>query len=954
MCFLVQAMSFSRFAGLALPWLAAVLLCLLASDAPAAPRHGELVSSLGELFPRQAAPGAILAAARRLFWTLASMSLVWSFGVLLLRRADIGEVLLELFRFMVFTGLFYWLLSGASTADGFIYAVFDSFKLMSGVNDAATRGDNIVQLGLDIFYKVLEQSQNWKEADMLVAAGLSVAIVVALTLLAAQIALIVVMAWMLAYGGIFLLGMGGARWTSPIAIGFYKHVLALGMALLVLALLLKVGQGFLQAQASRVLVDGSNAKGLDYVSLADMFVVALLLSVLGIKLPGLVYTVVTGSRLGLLAGTAGMAGSVLATGGGQLYATAYSALYPPAAGPRGYHGAGAGPDGSPGGGGAMQAIYRAAGRAPVEEAIFEPFGRRSPAGAVFSQRAAQAAPSHAQPSAMPAAAPHTDLHRGPSPASVSEPAAGFTAGHASGQESLFAVSENRLQVQRQASVAPASPSQEAAGAGETRDMFAPHRQAGAIRPAQATEPSRPDHRELLSMHAPRAAAPHARVDRASIPDMPVQHAPDPSAMPTPGSQHFAAGRRSGDAAPEGAALAHRPGSTASRDHSALAAANAAMETMAPEQLTPIGTGMSDASSPHRHLTGAEQIHSIDAPAPDPSMPPAAGAPPLHGPPAPAEQVHTIAAPMPKPSAQQAGSSTQRAGLPEATALHRMPAAEEPLHAADALLPGQPTQETAGMPAAPSQHTSSIVQERHRAADVGVPGGASSKAPVAPGSASPPQGQLAAGTAPVADAFATGRDASNQHARSSTASAGDEGQHAASAMGRSLPDPPSHASPQAAPNVSSDDAAAQRESAAASPATDGYRSVPGHAGGAAPPFAGISPDFEYATPSARLDMENAPQADESAAPMHESSTHRAAAMSTEDLSMATPAPRDAGIGDRSTPVPDAAGEEPVPADPLDGWAYGIKPVLPGDELPSHASDEEIKAFRDRPDRHGDSA
>lgn len=71
-------------------------------------------------------------------------------------------------------------------------------------------------------------------------------------------------------------------------------------------------------------------------------------------------------------------------------------------------------------------------------------------------------------------------------------------------------------------------------------------------------------------------------------------------------------------------------------------------------------------------------------------------------------------------------------------------------------------------------------------------------------------------------------------------------------------------------------------------------------------------------------------------------------------MATPAPRDAGIGDRSTPVPDAAGEEPVPADPLDGWAYGIKPVFPGDELPSHASDDEIKAFRDRPDRHGGSA
>jgi type IV secretion system protein VirB6/type IV secretion system protein TrbL len=340
----------------------------------AEPRHGELASSLSELFSHQGAPAAILEAAKRLFWALATMSLVWSMGVLLLRRADFGEFFLELFRFMLFTGLFYWLLIEASTKDGFVYAIFDSFKEMSGVSDATSRGDTIIQVGLDIFYKILDESQNWKEADVLVASGLSITMIVALTLLSAQIVLMVIMAWMLAYAGIFLLGMGGARWTSPIAVSFYKHVLALGAALLFLSLLLKVGQGFLETQADQVL-SSSGPAGIDYVALADMFVVSLLMSLLGIKLPGLIYTLVTGSPLGLLPGVAGMAGTAITTGGGHVYSSVMRQGNPFAGDPR--LGAGTPRQGDGGGGNAVDAIRRAAAVAPMEESVFEPFDPQS-------------------------------------------------------------------------------------------------------------------------------------------------------------------------------------------------------------------------------------------------------------------------------------------------------------------------------------------------------------------------------------------------------------------------------------------------------------------------------------------------------------------------------------------------------------------------------------------------
>lgn len=384
---------------LAWPLALLVLLCLFSMEALAAPAHGRLVSSLTDMFSRQETPQLILNAAKRTFWALATMGLVWNMGVLLLRRGDFGELFLELIRFIVFTGLFYWLLTESSSADGFVYRLIDSFAQMGelqGPESIAKRGDNIIQLGLWIFYKVLQEAQNWSDADILVAAGLSLAILTALTLLAAQLALVVIMAWMLAYAGIFLLGLGGTRWTSPAAIGFYKNVLALGASLMLLALLTKFGYGFLREQAAVVLSGSPDNEALDYVPLADMFVVSLLLAVLGMKVPSLIYKTVTGSPLGLLGGTASLASNAFSTGGSHMYTTAYTSIshYRNGGAARGSYAPF--PD-SDGGGGvaanAIDAIRASSAGAAVDEAIFTPMnphaqsGAEQASGSVFSQPA---------------------------------------------------------------------------------------------------------------------------------------------------------------------------------------------------------------------------------------------------------------------------------------------------------------------------------------------------------------------------------------------------------------------------------------------------------------------------------------------------------------------------------------------------------------------------------------
>lgn len=50
--------------------------------------------------------GVVTSAATWLFWTLVLISMVWTFGMMALRKADIGEFFAEFFRFTVFTGFF--------------------------------------------------------------------------------------------------------------------------------------------------------------------------------------------------------------------------------------------------------------------------------------------------------------------------------------------------------------------------------------------------------------------------------------------------------------------------------------------------------------------------------------------------------------------------------------------------------------------------------------------------------------------------------------------------------------------------------------------------------------------------------------------------------------------------------------------------------------------------------
>jgi len=264
--------------------------------------------------------------ASELFWVLALISMTWTFGLLALRNADIAEFFAEFIRFTMFTGFFWWLLDNGPTI---AVAIINSLRQIGA---DASRGSHpsvhvlpspsgIVDVGFDIFQKVIDKSTIWSPFTSAVGVFISLIILVVFALLAVNMLLMIISAWILAYAGIFFLGFGGSRWTSDMAISYFRTVLGMAAKILTMILLVGVGKSFIDTFYARMSSD------LRLTELVAVMVVAIVMAALVDKLPNLLAGLVSGGGSGALGSGygAGHAAAAMAMGASAI-ATAGSAM----------------------------------------------------------------------------------------------------------------------------------------------------------------------------------------------------------------------------------------------------------------------------------------------------------------------------------------------------------------------------------------------------------------------------------------------------------------------------------------------------------------------------------------------------------------------------------------------------------------------------------------------------
>jgi P-type conjugative transfer protein TrbL len=271
----------------------------------------------------------ILSAANWLFWSLALVSMVWTYGLMLLRNAGLQDFFTETIRFFGTLGFFWWLLINGPAIS---LSIIDTMRKISA--DASGLGDGlspsgIVDIGFNILTKVSDSASLLSpvlSAVMLVAA---IVVLVVLALIAVNMLLLLVSAWLLAYAGVFLLGFGGSRWTSDITISFYKAVLGIGIQLFTMILLIGIGKSFID-QYYKAFQEGTP----DLNSLCVLLVASVVLLTMVNKLPPMLAGLVgSGGQsagigsfgAGAAIGAATMAASAAATAGASTLAGATQA-----------------------------------------------------------------------------------------------------------------------------------------------------------------------------------------------------------------------------------------------------------------------------------------------------------------------------------------------------------------------------------------------------------------------------------------------------------------------------------------------------------------------------------------------------------------------------------------------------------------------------------------------------
>lgn len=266
--------------------------------------------------------------AERLFWSLAACSLVWTGATLALKKADITDFLAELVRFTVTTGFFYWLLrNGTDIAISIVTSLQQAGATVGG-GDGTSRGNTVLQLALNFANSAANNVSLWdpKMAVMwtlIALASLLIGCYMIVTLIIA-----ICSALMLIYAGVFVLGFGGSRWTSEMAISYYKAVIAAGLRLFTLNLLMNTAINLVSQYTKGSMAQLAPA----LTCLAALVIVALLVD----KVPAQIASLVThnhiggpGSAVGTLTGAASLAAqgaAAAATSGASLAASGGNAI----------------------------------------------------------------------------------------------------------------------------------------------------------------------------------------------------------------------------------------------------------------------------------------------------------------------------------------------------------------------------------------------------------------------------------------------------------------------------------------------------------------------------------------------------------------------------------------------------------------------------------------------------
>ncbi|ARM91025.1 type IV secretion system protein TrbL [Rhizobium leguminosarum] len=300
----------------------ATICILLIVSAPAVAQQGEVLTTL-ENSVVAAAKGwetTVMNAARSLFWILAGIEVGIAAVWLAINAASLDSWFAELVKRIMFIGLFAFILD---QGPAFAKAVVDSLYQI-GAGGGSASPANIFDAGIRIATKMSEQAKFglWEDNALAIAAVFAmVVVVVCFSLVAAIFVSVMVEMYVGLLAGMIMLGLGGTSYTKDFAIKYLVYAFSVGMKLMALVMIAKIGSDILLG-----LAEAPTATSEQFITTLAIAGISVVVFVIAMYVPPILQGVVQGASVsgGMEAIRHGGQAASFAAGAGFLAAGAAS------------------------------------------------------------------------------------------------------------------------------------------------------------------------------------------------------------------------------------------------------------------------------------------------------------------------------------------------------------------------------------------------------------------------------------------------------------------------------------------------------------------------------------------------------------------------------------------------------------------------------------------------------
>ena len=189
----------------------------------------------------------LLGYARSLFVALATLSLALGLGKMILSgESNIGSVAAHVAKWIIYVGVFFWIMSSSGVASFLPKLIVNSFmeagKSIAGQEVAP---DDLLVAGIRLYGTMVERGWDAGWGDFIGIMLIGIVILVVVAMLAGTMAVALIEMHLVICGGAILIGFGGFEYTRDIALSYLRYSVSIGVKLLMIMIVYALANALL-------------------------------------------------------------------------------------------------------------------------------------------------------------------------------------------------------------------------------------------------------------------------------------------------------------------------------------------------------------------------------------------------------------------------------------------------------------------------------------------------------------------------------------------------------------------------------------------------------------------------------------------------------------------------------------------------------------------------------------